>query len=174
MQAARNAHSGTQDAGTEELRNGAQIRLATHVAESVAAALCSLSWGRHVPKVTPAGAPQRPDLREDAAMADSWRAPGGWRVRIVTLAHTPNHRDGSLYRLSQYGTHVADVRSVAEIARYLDLSGLELEGDEGGLGLVTAPGKRSPGRRVALGLSPASLAGACGGRAPWSWLRKTT
>jgi hypothetical protein len=102
--------------------------LGAHVAESVAAALCSPSWGRHVPKVTPARTPQRPDLREDAAMADSWRAPGGWRVRIVTLVATPDHHDGSWYRLTQFGWWTADVRTIAELAAYVDLAVLEPEG----------------------------------------------
>jgi hypothetical protein len=36
-------------------------------------------------------------------MPDSYRAPGGWRVRIVRLEGTPNRRDGTWLRVTQHG-----------------------------------------------------------------------
>jgi hypothetical protein len=58
-------------------------------------------------------------------MPPRWHAPGGWRIEIVRLEHTPDHRDGEWYRLTQFGSHAADVRTVAEIAAYVDLATLE-------------------------------------------------
>ena len=60
-------------------------------------------------------------------MADSWRAPGGWRVQVVTLQNTPNHRDGCWYRITQHGFWTADVRSVGELERFFPLAELEQE-----------------------------------------------
>jgi hypothetical protein len=79
---------------------------------------------------------QRPDLRQYVAMSDSWHAPGGWRIEIVELSGTPNRRDGQWYRIRQHGFWTADVRSIAEIERYVPLA--ELEEAEGGL--ASCPG----------------------------------
>jgi hypothetical protein len=68
-----------------------------------------------VRQITPADAPQRPDLRQYVAMPDLYRAPGGWHVSIVTLTCTPDRHDGSWIRISRYGTWVADIRSIAEL-----------------------------------------------------------
>jgi hypothetical protein len=58
-------------------------------------------------------------------MAERWRAPGGWTVEVVQLSCTPNHRDGEWLRLTQYGSWVADVRTVAELQQWVDLAELE-------------------------------------------------
>jgi hypothetical protein len=86
-----------------------------------------------VRNLTPAGALWGADLREDAVMADcwrasggcSWRAPGGWRVRVVRLEGTPNSRDGAWLRVTQFGFWTADVRSVAELSRFFPVDTLE-------------------------------------------------
>ena len=62
-------------------------------------------------------------------MSESWRAPGGWRVTIVHLQNTPDKSDGPRYRITQYGAFTADVRSPAEVARFVPLE--LLEEDEG-------------------------------------------
>jgi hypothetical protein len=76
-------------------------------------------------------------------MAEQWRAPGGWTVEVVRVTGTGN-RDGEWLRLRQYGYWTADVRSVAELAEWLELASLE----EDALALVAA--SRSPlyARRV--------------------------
>lgn len=66
-------------------------------------------------------------------MAESWRAPGGWRVQIVRLEGTPDRRDGTWLRVTQFGWWAADVASVAELERFFPLTEL-LEDD----GLVLA------------------------------------
>jgi len=50
---------------------------------------------------------------------------GGWAVQIVHLVATPDHHDGTWIRVTQYGSWVADVRSVAELERYFPLALLE-------------------------------------------------
>lgn len=60
-------------------------------------------------------------------MADRWRAPGGWTVEVVHLTSTPNNHDGEWFRVSQYGAWTADVRTVGELAQYVDLADLEPE-----------------------------------------------
>lgn len=60
-------------------------------------------------------------------MADRWRAPGGWRVEVVHLTGTPDHNDGERLRVTQYGSWVADVRTVGELAQWFELSDLEPE-----------------------------------------------
>jgi hypothetical protein len=52
------------------------------------------------------------------------RAPGGWTVEVVRDTGTGN-RDGEWLRLRQYGYWTADVRSVAELAEWLELASLE-------------------------------------------------
>lgn len=71
---------------------------------------------------------QASDLRQTQDMAaDRWRAPGGWTVEIVHLTGTPNHHDGQWLRVCQYGSWTADVRTVDELAQYVDLAELEPE-----------------------------------------------
>ena len=45
-------------------------------------------------------------------------------VDIISLAITGNHRDGGWYRLSRYGWFVAETRSIAELARHVELAQL--------------------------------------------------
>jgi hypothetical protein len=58
-------------------------------------------------------------------MAERWRTPAGFTVEVVQLSCTPNHRDGTWLRIKQYGIWTADVRTVAELAQYIDLADLE-------------------------------------------------
>jgi hypothetical protein len=60
-------------------------------------------------------------------MADRYRAPGGWTVEVVHLTGTPDHHDGEWFRVSQYGAWTADVRTVGELAQYIELADLEPE-----------------------------------------------
>jgi hypothetical protein len=68
------------------------------------------------------------DLRQYVVMADRWRPHGGWAVQIVHLEGAPDHRDGTWIRVTQYGSWVADVRSVAELKRYFPLASMETLG----------------------------------------------
>lgn len=61
-------------------------------------------------------------------MAERWRAPGGWTVQVVVLAGTPDRHDGEWLRVTQYGSWVADVRTVAELAQWFPLADLEPDG----------------------------------------------
>jgi hypothetical protein len=76
-------------------------------------------------------------------MPGSYRASGGWRVRVVTLVGTPDRRDGTWLRVTQFGAWTADVGSVAELERFFPLS--DLEPDDGRL----VAGARLGGRRGA-------------------------
>jgi hypothetical protein len=58
-------------------------------------------------------------------MAERWRAPGGFTVEVVRLSCTPDKTDGERLRLTQYGSWVADVRTVGELERWIDLAYLE-------------------------------------------------
>jgi hypothetical protein len=78
-------------------------------------------------------------------MPGSYRASGGWRVRVVTLVGTPDRRDGTWLRVTQFGAWTADVGSVAELERFFPLS--DLEPDDGRL----VAGARLGGRRARLG-----------------------
>jgi hypothetical protein len=60
-------------------------------------------------------------------MPDSYRAPNGWRVTIVHLENTPNHRDGTWIRVTRYGSWVADLREPAELEQFFSLTELEPE-----------------------------------------------
>jgi hypothetical protein len=78
-------------------------------------------------------------------MPDRYRAPGGWRVQIVRLECTPDHRDGTWIRVTQYGSHV-------------ESSGIAVDGRgqrvAAGTGSVSA-GKVKPGlTRPSLGEQP--------------------
>lgn len=71
---------------------------------------------------------QGSDLRQDAGMADRWRAPGGWTVEVVRLSGTPNNHDGEWLRVRQFGAWTADVRSPAELEQWFALADLEPDG----------------------------------------------
>jgi hypothetical protein len=43
-------------------------------------------------------------------------------VEVITLTGTSRNRDGQWFRVSQYGAHLVDVRSVDELERYVDLA----------------------------------------------------
>jgi hypothetical protein len=46
-------------------------------------------------------------------MADRYRTPGGWTVELVQLA------EGERLRIRHHGFYVADVRSVADLERWI-------------------------------------------------------
>jgi hypothetical protein len=75
-------------------------------------------------------------------MPNRYRAPGGWRVEIVRLEGTPNRRDGTWLRVTQYGAWTADIGSVAELAQWFPLAELE---PEDGLALSQLEHLRSGG-----------------------------
>lgn len=55
-----------------------------------------------------------------------WRSKdGNWQVEDITLALTGDGRDGHWLRLRYRGYFVAECRTVAELARYVDISELE-------------------------------------------------
>jgi hypothetical protein len=66
-------------------------------------------------------------------------------VRVVTLVGTPDRRDGTWLRVTQFGAWTADVGSVAELERFFPLS--DLEPDDGRL----VAGARLGGRRALVG-----------------------
>lgn len=49
-------------------------------------------------------------------------------VEVVGLTGTPDRHDGEWFRVTQYGSWVADVRTVAELARWFPLGDLEPDG----------------------------------------------
>jgi hypothetical protein len=65
------------------------------------------------------------ELRQDAVMPDRYRAPGGWTVEVVQLSLTPDRRDGTWIRVPLHGFFVADIRTVAELAQWIELAELE-------------------------------------------------
>jgi hypothetical protein len=68
------------------------------------------------------------DLRQDGVMAaDRYRTAGGWSIEVVRLIGTPDKHDGEWLRVCYYGYHVADVRTVAEIERWVCLAELKLD-----------------------------------------------
>lgn len=53
-----------------------------------------------------------------------WRTTDGqYTVDVIHLTGTRN-RDGEWFRVKQHGVHLADVRSVDELAQYIDLADL--------------------------------------------------
>jgi hypothetical protein len=52
-------------------------------------------------------------------------ADGRWQVDVITLMLTPNHHDGMWLRISEYGWHVADVRTIERLRHYVDPADLE-------------------------------------------------
>jgi hypothetical protein len=89
------------------------------------------------------------DLRQYVVMADRWRPHGGWAVQIVHLEGAPDHRDGTWIRVTQYGSWVADVRSVAELKRYFPLASMETLGLASHAAIDRVPG--SAGQPGGLG-----------------------
>ena len=54
-----------------------------------------------------------------------WRTRDGqYTVEVMTLTGTSRNRDGEWFRLKQHGWHLVDVRSVEELAQYIDLADL--------------------------------------------------
>jgi hypothetical protein len=60
-------------------------------------------------------------------VGERYRTVDGWTVEVVQLSCTPNHCDGEWLRIRYFGFHVADVRSVAELERWVPLASLDLE-----------------------------------------------
>jgi hypothetical protein len=59
-------------------------------------------------------------------MAGRWRTrDGSWSVEVVTVSHTPDHHDGTWLRVRSHGYFIADLRHLAELARYLAIEDLE-------------------------------------------------
>jgi hypothetical protein len=52
-------------------------------------------------------------------------ADGEWSVEVVHLTLTGNHRDGAWLKVCRLGWFVAELRSVEELAKLIDLSKLE-------------------------------------------------
>lgn len=50
---------------------------------------------------------------------------GSWTVDVIRLSLTGNHRDGEKLRVSRWGWFVAELRTVEELADYVDLAELE-------------------------------------------------
>lgn len=75
---------------------------------------------------------------------------GCWSVEIVRLTETPNKRDGEWIRLRQYGFYVADLRSVAELERYVALAELQDALRTTGSGAAAGSGCRTRTRPSAL------------------------
>jgi hypothetical protein len=61
---------------------------------------------------------------------DSWyvrvRSPDGeWVIDVINLTLTCNHHDGEWFRVARWGWHIADLRTVEQLAQLLDLATLE-------------------------------------------------
>ena len=95
-----------------------------------------------VRNLTPPGDPWIADLRQHIAMPDSYRAPGGWRVQVVSLENTPDRHDGTWLRITQYGSWTADVRTPGEVAAFVPLE--QLDEDDCGLATVAGTASRAP------------------------------
>jgi hypothetical protein len=50
---------------------------------------------------------------------------GRWRVDLIRLSHTADHRDGERFRLARDGYFQAECRTVAELAEFVDPAELE-------------------------------------------------
>ena len=50
---------------------------------------------------------------------------GTWRVDLISLSWTGDGRDGPRFRITRNGYFVAEVRTLAELARYVDPADLE-------------------------------------------------
>lgn len=55
-----------------------------------------------------------------------WKSKDGrWRVDIIRLSNTADHRDGERFRIARDGYFITEARNVAELRAYLDPSELE-------------------------------------------------
>ena len=61
-------------------------------------------------------------------MAPKYRTKDGYTVEVVHLADTSGNHDGEWLRIRYHGYHVTDVRSIAELERYIPLGDLEADG----------------------------------------------
>ena len=61
-------------------------------------------------------------------MAPKYRTKDGYTVEVVHLAGTSGNHDGEWLRIRYQGYHVTDVRSIAELERYIPLRELEADG----------------------------------------------
>jgi hypothetical protein len=61
-------------------------------------------------------------------MAPKYRTKDGYTVEVVHLAGTSGNHDGEWLRIRYQGYHVTDVRSIAELERYIPLRDLEADG----------------------------------------------
>ena len=50
---------------------------------------------------------------------------GRWRVDLIRLTATSDHRDGAWLRVHRDGFFVAELRTIAELAAHVDLAELE-------------------------------------------------
>ena len=60
-------------------------------------------------------------------MGSTYRTKDGYTVEVVQLSDTSGNHDGEWLRVRYHGYHVADVRSVAELERYVPLGELEAD-----------------------------------------------
>lgn len=63
-------------------------------------------------------------------MCDSWgmrvrTCNGEWVIDVIRLSLTGTGRDGEWLRISRWGLHIADVRTVDELVQYVDFSELQ-------------------------------------------------
>lgn len=63
-------------------------------------------------------------------MCDSWyvrfrSADGEWVIDVIHLSLTGNNRDGERYRIRHLGWFIAELRTIAELRKYVDLARLE-------------------------------------------------
>jgi hypothetical protein len=63
--------------------------------------------------------------RPDRGTALDKSEPRPWRVDLIRLTATSDHRDGEWLRVHRDGFFVAEVRTVAELAGQVDLAELE-------------------------------------------------
>jgi hypothetical protein len=82
-------------------------------------------------------------------LADRYRAADGWVVDVITLSLTSGNRDGTWLRICRHGYHVADVRTIEELADYVPLEGLE-PALELSFACSRQQGTKHPGLRRAL------------------------
>lgn len=55
-----------------------------------------------------------------------WRTRDGrWRVDLIKLSKTGDHRDGERFRVSCDSYFIAEARTVAELSQHVDLAELE-------------------------------------------------
>jgi hypothetical protein len=83
-------------------------------------------------------------------MADRYRTPGGWSVEVVQLAA------GERLRIRHHGFYIADVRTIAELERWIPAAELDqLQRDT-----LTRTGQRDP-RSASPGCGAAGASPTC-------------